>query len=92
MKVIPIQITAEGVLIPRAYFPASAQLEIIMRADYVLLKPKLNGKPKPKKPRKKSSRYSFVGIGHSRNPRASTEAEEILEREIDPVRGWTVDR
>ncbi len=92
MKVIPIQITAEGVLIPRAYFPASAQLEIVIRADFVLLKTKTNGKPKAKKRRKKSDRYSFIGIGHSRDPQASMNAEEILEREIDPVRGWTVDR
>lgn len=92
MKVIPIQITKEGILIPRVYFPTASQVEVVMRDDYVLLKPKTNGKPKPKKRSKKSSRYSFVGIGRSRNPRASVEAEEILEREIDPVRGWTVDR
>lgn len=92
MKLIPIQITKEGILIPRIYFPAASQVEIVMRADYVLLKTKTNGKAKSKKPRKKSSRYSFVGIGHSRNPRASIDAEEILEREVDPIRGWTVDR
>ncbi|TAH53700.1 MAG: hypothetical protein EYC68_02840 [Chloroflexota bacterium] len=92
MAIIPIQITEEGVLIPRTYFPAASQLEVVMRDDYVLLKPKSNAKSKPKKRRKKSSRYSFIGIGHSRNPNASVEAEEILEREVDRVRGWTVDR
>lgn len=92
MKIIPIQITDEGILIPRVYLPAASQVEIVMRRDYVLLKTKANGKAKTKKRRKKSSRYSFVGSGRSRNPRASIEAEEILEREVDAVRGWTVDR
>lgn len=91
MKFIPIQITDEGIIIPRIYLPANGQFQVVRRKEYVLLKTKGNGKPKPKKPRKKKSRYSFIGIGHTRNPRASVEAEEILEREIDPVSGWTVD-
>ncbi len=92
MNILPIQITEEGILIPRVYLPAASQVEIVMRDEYVLLRKKTNGKTKPKKRRKKSSRYSFIGIGHSRNPRASVEAEKILEREVDRARGWTVDR
>lgn len=35
-------------------------------------------------------RYSFVASGRTRNPRASREAEDLLEREVDPQDGWSV--
>ncbi len=38
----------------------------------------------------KSRRFSFVGIGQTRNPNLSEEAEEILSREIDRADGWTL--
>ena len=37
----------------------------------------------------KGRRYSFIGAGRTRNPRASVEAEEILERDVDSRDGWT---
>ena len=37
----------------------------------------------------KGRRYSFIRAGRTRNPRASVEAEEILEREVDRSDGWT---
>jgi hypothetical protein len=36
-------------------------------------------------------RYDFIGIGHTRDPQASVNAEEILEREVKRESGWSLD-
>ena len=81
MTIIPIQVTDEGVLIPKVYLHDAGELELLVTAEYVLVRPKhpsLIEQETPRSPR----RYSFIGIAHTRNPRASVEAEEILEREF----------
>jgi len=88
MNVIPIQVTEEGVLIPKTYLPGAGELEIIDGPEYVLVRPKAPPVQPALLP-SKSRRFSFVGIAHTRNPRASVEAEEILEREVDRRTGWS---
>ena len=87
MNVVPIQVTDEGVLIPKVYLHDAGEVEVVVSKDYVLVRPKnpvQSGGDAPKTGR----RYSFIGIAHTRNPRASVEAEEILEREVDRRMGW----
>lgn len=92
MNVIPIQVTDEGVLIPKQYLHDADEVEVVVEADYVLVKPKRPdtdveanaGSSKP------SHRYSFIGIGHTRDPKASMEVEDILERGADRRDGWTL--
>jgi len=94
MSVIPIQVTDEGVLIPKVYLHDAREVEVIVQDDYVLVR------PKPLAPEKVAGdtdnlplekRFDFIGIGHSRNPSASVEAEEILKREIKRESGWSLD-
>ncbi|MFN8499713.1 MAG: hypothetical protein U0641_17810 [Anaerolineae bacterium] len=85
MNVVPIQVTDEGVLIPKSYLHDADDVEVVVEEDYVLVRPKRH------EVREKGRRYSFIASGHTRNPRASAEAEEILEREVDRSHGWTVD-
>ena len=87
MSVIPIQVTDEGVVIPKVYLHDADQVEIVVTDDYVLVRPKspaLDERPSPRP----AHHYSFIGIAHTRNPRASVEAEEILMREVNRRNGW----
>lgn len=92
MNVIPIQVTDEGVLIPKTYLHDAGEVEVIVQDEYVLVRPKAatpeaseNNLALPPV----NERFDFIGIGHSRNSNASTEAEEILEREIKRESGWS---
>ena len=91
IEIAPIQVTDEGVLIPRQYLSDSDEFEIVLSETYVLVRPKKNG-PESNLLPSESSRFSFVGIAHTSNPNASKEVEEILEREIDRRSGWTLDK
>ncbi|MCW5852879.1 MAG: hypothetical protein KIT87_22600 [Anaerolineae bacterium] len=35
-------------------------------------------------------RYSFIGVGQTSDPKASVDAEGILEREADTHQGWSL--
>ncbi len=87
MSVIPIQVTAEGVLIPKMYLDDASDVEVVVGEDYVLVRPRLATQTQSGE-RRSGHRYSFIGIAHTRNPRASVEAEEILEREVNRRVGW----
>lgn len=80
MVIPPIQVNDTGVLIPRSYLQDASEFEFEVIDGYVLVRPKANGgltlRPST------SSRFSFVGIAETRNPNASVEVEEILEREL----------
>jgi len=94
MAVIPIQVTDEGVLIPKVYLHDASQVEIVVTKEYVLVRPKPS-EPEPVKTEQSIAelkrRYSFIGIGHTRDPQASVNAEEILEREVKRESGWSLD-
>ncbi|MCX6049535.1 MAG: hypothetical protein NT075_30925 [Chloroflexi bacterium] len=40
MSNVPIQVTDEGVLIPKAYLRNASEVEVVATADYFLIKPK----------------------------------------------------
>lgn len=66
-------------------------LELIMRDEYILIRIRQNETAKSEKHGDIKSRYSFIGIGHTRDPEASVNAEEILAREIKRDSGWSLD-
>lgn len=98
MQMIPIQVTEEGVFIPKIYLKETNNLEVVMVDDYVLVRPHVSAVeksvpasvPEALSPGQ-TRRFSFIGSGHTRNPKASVEAEEILEREVDQHEGWSID-
>ncbi|MCP5098039.1 MAG: hypothetical protein GY943_21025 [Chloroflexi bacterium] len=86
METIPIQVTGDGVLIPREYFLHDAnEYEVELTDSYILIKPKVSEAPLPDV----HKRYPWIGIGHSSDPTASQRVEEILADEIDRRSGWT---
>jgi hypothetical protein len=86
MSVLPIQIHETGILIPRIYLPNLEELEVVALEEYILLraKPRAAAETKQNGQRVKSRRFSFVGSSYTRNPFASTTAEEILHAEMGP--------
>jgi hypothetical protein len=83
-------VTEEGVFIPKVYLRETNNLEVVVVDDYVLVRPhgaaiESNTQASTTKalPTKPNRRFSFIGIGHTRNPKASAEAGEILQREIE---------
>ncbi|MBI3241191.1 MAG: hypothetical protein HYZ49_02730 [Chloroflexi bacterium] len=40
MNVVPIQVTDEGVLIPKVYLHEAAEVEVEITAEYVIVRPK----------------------------------------------------
>ena len=98
MNVIPIQVTEEGVFIPKTYLHDAGEMEVEMTADYVIVRPKAQTLVQGDELKLlrdtlvKQWRYSFVGIGRTRNPNASVQVEEILEREADRRQGWSLDK
>jgi hypothetical protein len=40
MNVVPIQVTDEGVIIPRTYLREAAEVEVEVTAEYVIVRPK----------------------------------------------------
>lgn len=99
MKMIPIQVTEEGVVIPKIYLRATHNLEVIVADDYVLVRPQpsvaveetVRDATPTALPSGRTRRFSFVGSGQTRNPKASMAAEEILQREVDLREGWSLD-
>ena len=92
MDILPIQITEEGVLIPKTYLNEADEVEVVVTDEYVFVKPKISGTAAEKRSSRKPHRFSFIGSGRTRNPRASQEAEEILEREVKRHLGWSVEK
>lgn len=80
MDDLQIKITNDGVLIPLDYLQHAREFELEVQNGDVLIR------PKPEQASEllpsESSRFSFVGIGKSRNPNASAEVEEILQQEL----------
>jgi hypothetical protein len=93
MTIIPIQVTDEGVLIPKSYLRDAGAFEVIVSDDYVLVRPKVSPKSTTTETEESQlqNRYSFIGIGHTREPNVSVEAEAILEDEIKRASGWSLD-
>lgn len=99
MQMIPIQVTEEGVFIPKIYLRETDNLEIIVVDEYILVRPQVSAALKHSDkqttpetvPPKPSRRFSFIGSGQTRNPKASVEAEAILNREVDQREGWSLD-
>ena len=92
MSAIPIQVTDEGVLIPKVYLHNAGEVEVVMTDEYVLVRPKPASPAPTREPGAKRRRYTFIASGRTRNPGASTEAEQILEQEAHRRRGWSFDR
>jgi hypothetical protein len=96
MNVIPIQVTDEGVLIPKSYLHAAGEFELVVMGEYILIKPKASSPPPTETPAapaivSKRRRYSFIASGQTRNPKASAEAEKLLESAVHRRSGWSVD-
>jgi len=94
MNILPVQITEEGVLIPRTYLHEAVEVEVVVTDEYVLVKakPPAAESKTTQRPARKPHRFSFIASGRTRNPRASQEAEEILEREVKRHAGWSVEK
>ncbi len=95
MQTMTIQVTNEGVLIPKIYLHNATEVEVVMTDQYVIIKPKQTAtkqttqQKKITNPATRARRFSFIGSSHTRNPQASLQAEEILEAEIDRRSGWS---
>ena len=88
MTLDTIQVTQEGVLIPRHYFLQDAtEFEIELIDGSVLVRPKPSSATLPEV----HKRFPWIGIGSSADPTASERVEEILAAEIDLRAGWTHD-
>jgi hypothetical protein len=87
MKVLPIQVTEEGVLIPLDYLHNAREFEFELQNDTVLVRPR--SKPGESERQKKSWLHELVGIAESKDPTASERVEEIIEAEIDRRSGFT---
>jgi len=92
MNVFPIQVTDEGVLIPKVYLHDTNEVEVVVTNDYILVRPKRTSPSSTREPAAPRRKYAFIGSGRTRNPGASAEAEHILEREADRRQGWGLDR
>jgi hypothetical protein len=85
MKTLPVEVTAEGVLIPIEYLQPADEFEAEIQNGYVVVRPKsvpTTSEEEPELLPSESSRFSFIGIARSKNPNASYEVEEILEKEL----------
>jgi hypothetical protein len=80
MNLLPIQVTQDGVLIPRQYFPqGTAEYELELINGYVLVKPKLT----PVEPLTDVyERFPWIGIAETNDPTASARVDEILAAEF----------
>lgn len=92
MSIAPIQVTDEGILIPKVYIDTSGEIELIVTDDFILIRPKqVDTEPVVQQDSAPKYDYSFIGIGQTRDPEASLNAEEILESEIKRESGWSLD-
>jgi hypothetical protein len=85
MKTLPVQVTEEGVLIPKEYLQQADEFEVVIQNGDILVRPK-QSEPLPDV----YKRFPWIGIGISNDPTASERVEEILEAEIDRRSGWTL--
>lgn len=85
MELLPIRVTEEGVLIPLEYLQNAREFDFELRNGSVLIRPKQEDEHAllPSK----STRFSFVGIGVSKNPEASANVENILREELGSYQG-----
>ena len=92
MNVLPIQITNAGVLIPKIYLDTSGEIELVVTEDFVVVRPKqVKSTFVAADDPATTYDYDFIGIGHTRDPEASLNAETILEQEIKRESGWSLD-
>ena len=47
MNIIPIQVTDEGVLIPKTYLGNAKEVDVVISGDYFLIKPRQQAMPQP---------------------------------------------
>lgn len=47
MNIIPIQVTDEGVLIPKTYLGNAKEVDVVISGDYFLIKPRQSAKLQP---------------------------------------------
>jgi antitoxin component of MazEF toxin-antitoxin module len=87
MKTLPVQVTEEGVLIPKEYLQQADEFEVVVQNGDILVRPK--SQPKDDRPVKKSWLHDLVGIAESKDPTASERVEEILMTEVTRRSGWT---
>jgi hypothetical protein len=86
-EIAPIQVTDEGVLIPRQYLSDSDEFELVLSDAFLLVRPKLSEEPLPEV----QKRFPWIGMAETKDPTASVRVEEILAEEIDRRAGWTLD-
>lgn len=87
-KTIAVRVTAEGVVIPRSFLPGVDEVEIVYAADSFIVRPVVKmGQTAVRPPR-----YPFIGSAHTRRPTASADVETILELEVQPPGGWSLER
>jgi hypothetical protein len=77
MKTLPIQVTEEGVLIPKEYLQQANEFEVVIQNGDILVRPK-QSEPLPDV----HKRFPWIGIGTSKDPTASERVEEILTAEL----------
>ncbi|MFN8487209.1 MAG: hypothetical protein U0350_06425 [Caldilineaceae bacterium] len=94
---IPIQVTEEGVLIPKTYLRNANEVEVVVTGDYFLIKPKQKiaaqpppkpavqeAPPPPRQPVNQPPRRNPLIAGvRPRNPQAAPKAEPLLDNEAD---------
>ena len=95
---IPIQVTDEGVLIPKTYLRNASEIEVVVSGDYFLVRPKrvVATPPPPPKPEVQAApplprqpvnqpprRNPLIGGARPRNPQAAPKAEPLLGNEAD---------
>ena len=85
-----IHVTTESILVPRQMLDALGEFEVVVSEHAITIKSRhlaqRGSQPAGRR------RYSFIGIGHTRQPDASARVEEILEKEADRRSGWSLDR
>ena len=92
MSIAPIQVTDEGILIPKVYLDTSGEIELIVTEDFIIVRPKQDDSNSAvPEDANVSYDYPFIGLGNTRDPQASINAEEILEREIKRDSGWSLE-
>lgn len=89
METILINVTEEGLLIPRDYLPDAQEFELELKDDHIVIRSKGNGNQGDVKP--EGWPYEWIGIAETKDPTASQRVEEILAEEIDRRAGWTLD-
>lgn len=87
MDVLEVQVTKEGVLIPREYLQPADEFEAVVQNGDVLVRPK--NATKDTNQEQKSWLHDLIGIAETKDPTASERVEEILTEEVTRRSGWT---